>query len=122
MSRKRSPSFSISFLQMCSSLAFLRRGQVHAGVAVVGAGIDPLRVEPEGVEVVGDVVVELDLLGVDLGRCRACERARRPSCCSQPTGGATATTSTSVGSPAISSAARAITSRMPPSMSIRPST
>ena len=48
-------------------LGFLRRGQVHAGVAVIGAGIDPLRVEPEGVEVVGDVVVELDLLGVDLG-------------------------------------------------------
>ena len=67
MSRKRSPSFSISLLQMCSSLASCASASVHAGVAVVGAGIDPLRVEPEGVEVVGDVVVELDLLGVGLG-------------------------------------------------------
>ena len=85
---------------MCSSLACCASRQVHAGVAVVGAGVDPQRVEPERVEVVGDVVVELDLPGVDLGpvaRLRARpartagaasrqRRRRRPSTCGRVAG------------------------------------
>jgi hypothetical protein len=48
-------------------LGLLRLRQRHRAVTEVGARVDPARIEPEGVEIVGDVVVELDLLGIGLG-------------------------------------------------------
>ena len=45
-------------------LGFLGLGQRHVRLAIIGARIDPTRVQPQGVEVVRQVVVKLDLLGV----------------------------------------------------------
>ena len=64
-------------------LRFLGLRQRHAGVAEIGAGVDPLRIEPEGVELVGDVVVELDLARVGLGLVQGA-RAREVQELAQP--------------------------------------
>ena len=61
MSRKRSPRAQHQLAADVVELGFLRLRQRHAGVAEIGARIDAPRIEPERVEVVRDVVVELDL-------------------------------------------------------------
>jgi hypothetical protein len=102
-------------------LGGLRLRDRHRRIAEVGARVDPARVEPEGVEVVGDVVVELDLLGVVSGRWRRRERAVSVALRTHASGVGT-TLRGRVGSPGMSSAAAAISSRMPPSRSTLPST
>ncbi|MCY1303542.1 hypothetical protein D9M70_532540 [compost metagenome] len=49
-------------------LGLLGLGQRHAGLAEVGAGVHPARVQPKRVEIVGQVVMEFDLLRVALHR------------------------------------------------------
>ena len=61
----------------------LRLGDRHRRIAKVGARVDPSRIEPQRVEIVGDVVVELDLLGVGL-RAMAQARARHQRCLAHP--------------------------------------
>lgn len=51
-------------------LRFLGLGQRHLRIAEIGAGIDTPRIQPQAVEVVGDVVVELDLPGIARQRVR----------------------------------------------------
>ena len=43
---------------------FLRLGQCHAGFAVIGARINAARVQPQGIESIGNIVMELDLRGI----------------------------------------------------------
>ena len=103
-------------------LGLLRLASGIAGVAEVGARIDAPRVEPERVEVVRDVVVKLHLVGIGLGPvAQARPRQSRRRWRTQASG-AGAAPAGSVGSPGISSAAAAISSRMPPSRSTLPST
>ncbi|CFU00904.1 Uncharacterised protein [Bordetella pertussis] len=49
-------------------LGFLGLRQRHVGRAVIGAGIDPARIQPQGIEIVREVVVELDLARIALDR------------------------------------------------------
>ena len=104
---------------MWSSLASLRLRQRHGALAVVGAGADAARVQPEGVEVVRDVVVELHLARVRLGLVVLARAHWRHSAPPEPAAAAARPSAT--GSPT-SCPAMAIRSRSEPSKSRRPST
>ncbi|MPN41460.1 hypothetical protein SDC9_189006 [bioreactor metagenome] len=45
-------------------LGLLRLGQAHALLLVVRAGIDAARIQPQRVEVIGKIVMKLNLLGI----------------------------------------------------------
>ena len=73
------PGCSMSLRQMWSSLASWACASVMAGVAEIGARVNAPRVEPQRVEIIRHVVVELDLLRILGRRMRAARPGRRSS-------------------------------------------
>jgi hypothetical protein len=70
MSRKRSPGCRHQLAADQVQLGVLGLGQRHVRPCEVGAGVDAPRIQPQRIEGVADIVVELDLRRVALERVR----------------------------------------------------